>query len=143
MTSEWTCQDSDGSLLENEDGRMMRIQRSTNGEVVFTLSGRMSAEHVDELKALLESETAASRIVLDLRDLTLVNRDAVNFLKSYEGGSIEFRNCPAYIRDVDDARTGGRLAAKQDLGTQTRCGRIHAVPLHKYTQDEGGIRKDV
>jgi anti-anti-sigma regulatory factor len=87
---------------------MMRIQRSTIGEVVFTLSGRVNAEQVDELKALLESEAAASRIVLDLRDLTLVDRDAVSFLKNCEGRSIELRNCPAYIREwMTRERPGG------------------------------------
>jgi len=88
---------------------MMRIQRSANAEVVFTLSGRMSAGHVDELKALLKSE-AASRIILDLRDLTLVDRDAVCFLKSCEGSSIELRNCPAYIREWMTRERSGEVS---------------------------------
>jgi anti-anti-sigma regulatory factor len=78
---------------------MMKIQRSANGEVVFTLSGRLNAEHVAELKALLESEAPTRQIVLDLKDLTLVDRDAVSFLKSCEADSIELKNCPAYIRE--------------------------------------------
>jgi hypothetical protein len=86
-------------LLGHEDDRMMRIRRSANGQVVFTLSGRMNAQHVDELKALLESEAAASRIALELGDLTLVDRDAVSFLKSCEADGIELKNCPAYIRE--------------------------------------------
>jgi hypothetical protein len=107
-TSELKCQDSDWISLEHEDDRMMRIRRSANGQVVFTLSGRMNAEHVDELKALLESEAGASRIILDLRDLTLVDRDAVCFLKSCDGRSIELRNCPAYIREwMTRERPGG------------------------------------
>ena len=47
----------------------------------------MEAERVAELKALLKSETGAQQVVLDLRDLTLVDRDAVRFLESCEGAS--------------------------------------------------------
>jgi anti-anti-sigma regulatory factor len=78
---------------------MLKIQKSSNGEVTFTVSGRMNAEHLKELKTLLKSEAAARQIVLDLKDLTLVDRDAVSFLKSCEAESIVLKNCPAYIRE--------------------------------------------
>jgi anti-anti-sigma regulatory factor len=78
---------------------MLKIQKSSNGEVTFTVSGRINAERVDELKRLLKSEATARQIVLDLNDLTLVDRDAVSFLKSCEAESIELKNCPAYIRE--------------------------------------------
>jgi hypothetical protein len=45
---------------------MLKIQRAVNGEVVFTLSGRMDAENVVELKTLFGSEAEGRRIVLDL-----------------------------------------------------------------------------
>ena len=83
----------------SERGSMLKIQKSSNGEVTFTVSGRMNAEHVDEVKTLLKSEAAAWQIVLDLEDLTLVDRDAVSFLKSCEVEGIELKNCPAYIRE--------------------------------------------
>jgi anti-anti-sigma regulatory factor len=81
---------------------MLKIQRAANGEVVFRLSGRMDAENVDELKELfgLEALDVKRRgIVLDLKDLTLVDRDAVKFLGSCEADSIKLKNCPAYIRE--------------------------------------------
>jgi anti-anti-sigma regulatory factor len=78
---------------------MLKIQKASNGEVTFTVTGQMNAEHVDELKTLLKSEAAARQIVLDLKDLTLVDRDAVSFLKSSEAKGIELKNCPAYIRE--------------------------------------------
>ncbi len=37
---------------------MLKIQRSANGRVVFTLSGRIEAEDVKELRQLLALETA-------------------------------------------------------------------------------------
>jgi anti-anti-sigma regulatory factor len=78
---------------------MLRITRAANGEVVWTLSGRMDAENVIELKSLFKSEEEGRRIVLDLKDLTLVDREAVRFLESCETDSIKLRNCPAYIRE--------------------------------------------
>ena len=78
---------------------MLKIQRSANGEAVFTLSGRMDAENVAELKAVVKSEGKGRRIVLDLKDLTLVDRDAVAFLAGCEADSVKLTNCPAYIRE--------------------------------------------
>jgi anti-anti-sigma regulatory factor len=78
---------------------MLKIQRSANGEVVFTLSGRMDTENAIELKALFGSEAKGRRIVLDLKDLTLVDRDAISFLERCEADSIKLRNCPAYVRE--------------------------------------------
>ena len=77
---------------------MLKIQRSANGRVVFTVSGRIEAEDVKELQELLALETAGRQLVLDLRDVTLVNQDAVKFLAGCEADSIKLENCPAYIR---------------------------------------------
>ena len=78
---------------------MLRIQRSENGEVVFTLSGQMDEEPMAELKTMISSETNGRRIILDLKDLTLVNENAITFLMNCEANSIALKNCPAYIRE--------------------------------------------
>ena len=78
---------------------MLKISRAANGVVVFTVSGRMDAENVAELRALFASEGKVRRIVLDLKDLTLVDQDAVRFLQNCETDSISLQNCPAYIRE--------------------------------------------
>ena len=78
---------------------MLRLQRSTNGEVVVRVSGRLNAENLGDLRAQLQPDAEGRRIVLDLKDLTLVDRDAVRFLERCEADSIKFENCPAYIRE--------------------------------------------
>lgn len=78
---------------------MLRIQRSVNAELVLTLIGRMDSEDLPELKTQCQSEAEGRPIVLDLKDLTLVDRDAVRFLKRCEADSIRLTNCPAYIRE--------------------------------------------
>jgi hypothetical protein len=82
-----------------EEGRMLRIQRSANGEVVFTLSGQMDEEPIAELETLINSEANGRRIVLNLKDLTLVNEDAITFLERCESKNITLENCPPYIRE--------------------------------------------
>jgi hypothetical protein len=77
--------------------------------VVLTLSGRMDAENVIELKSLFQLEVEGRRFVLDLKDLTLVDREAVRFLGRCEADSIRLKNCPIHPRE-DHARTGGWLA---------------------------------
>jgi len=77
---------------------VLKIQRSGNGRVVFTLSGRIETKDVKELQRLFALETAGQHLVLDLRNVTLVNQDVVTFLASCEADSITLENCPAYIR---------------------------------------------
>jgi hypothetical protein len=83
---------------------MLRIQRSENAEVVFTLSGQMYEEPIAELETLISSEVNGRRIILDLKDLTLVNESAVTFLERCEANSITLKNCPAYIREWINAQ---------------------------------------
>ena len=78
---------------------MLKITRTENGEVVIKLSGRMDAEDLTELEILMTSIAEGRRIVLDLRDLTLVDQEAVRFLKRCEADNITLENCPAYIRE--------------------------------------------
>jgi anti-anti-sigma regulatory factor len=78
----------------------LRIQISENREVVvFALSGRIKAEEVAELQRLFEVEGQDHGIVLDLKEVKLVDRDAVRFLARCEANGTELENCPAYIRE--------------------------------------------
>jgi hypothetical protein len=85
--------------FEPERGQMLRIERAANGQIVLTVSGQMDAENLIELKNLIDSEAAGRRIVLDLQNLTLVDRDAVRFLEHCDSDGIRLHNCPPYIRE--------------------------------------------
>ena len=89
----------DGRDFLPREGRMLRIRRSANGEVVFALSGQMDEEGIAELETLLKSEVNGRRIVLDLKGLTLVGRDAVSFLERLEAEGIGLKNCAGYVRE--------------------------------------------
>jgi hypothetical protein len=76
---------------------MLKIERSAHGEfVVFGLSGRIEMEDVAELQRLFEAEDR--NVIINLKEVTLVNRDAVRFLARCEADGIKLENCPAYIR---------------------------------------------
>src|SRR5258708_31134983 len=86
---------------------MLKITRAANGEVVIKLSGRMGGENLGELGKLISAEAGGRRIILDLKDLKLVDQDAVNFLRRCEADNITLKNCPAYIREWITGEPGG------------------------------------
>ncbi len=79
----------------------LKIQRAADGDIaVFTLSGRIDGERVAQLQSLFASEAGENRrIVLDLQDVDLVDRDAVRFLARCAADGIQLEHCPAYIRE--------------------------------------------
>jgi hypothetical protein len=79
----------------------LRIERSVRqGFTIFTLSGRMNAEQVAELRELFDSDDRST--ILDLQELRLADRDAVKFLRSCERDGMKLENCPAYVREWMD-----------------------------------------
>jgi anti-anti-sigma regulatory factor len=76
-----------------------KIERFASGEnvVVLRVCGRIQMEHVSTIKDLILCETGA--VVIDLTEVTLVDRDVVTFLAVCERRGIELRNCPAFLRE--------------------------------------------
>ena len=77
---------------------MLKISSTANGATVFAVSGHLNSENLVELQNLIDAETQ-DRIVLDLKELTLVDQKVVMYLKRCESKGIELRNCSAYIRE--------------------------------------------
>lgn len=79
---------------------MLKILRATrNGSVDLTLIGRIEGENLAELKRVMGLEAGGHNLVLDMRDVTLVDQSAIEFLARREADSVTLENCPAYIRD--------------------------------------------
>ena len=79
---------------------MLKIQKTAVREVVvFTMSGRIKAEDVAELQRLFEGVADSRRMVLDLKEVKLVDRETVKFLARCEADGTTLENCPAYIRE--------------------------------------------
>ncbi len=93
----------------------LKIQRSVEQEhVIFTLTGRIQAAQVSELLAILRSELPTHRILLDLEQVKLVDRDAVLFLALSETLGAQLRNCSAYIRKWIDQERNAHQDKSED-----------------------------
>ena len=92
-----------------------RIDRllTEQGAVVLHVSGRIRRQDLDVLRAALEYEGGA--VAIDLKEVGLVDRDAVKLLALSEGNGVELRNCPAYIREWVE---GERAQTKSDQSAQ-------------------------
>jgi hypothetical protein len=101
---------------------MLKIQRFANGKVVYILSGRMDTKQAGGLDKLFSGESEGIRIIVDLKDLTLVDRDAVRFLERCEAGGVTLENSPAYIRLwIDRERSHAKLRSEhRNLPDATR-----------------------
>lgn len=70
---------------------------SEAGRTFLLLIGRFKAVDVAGLR--LQMEKSPSKVVLDLDEVTLVDAEAVRFLKAVEAAGTELRNCPPFIRE--------------------------------------------
>lgn len=76
-----------------------KVHREAIGKnhVVLHVSGRITGDHVDTLRTLLEEERGV--LTLDLKDVQLVDGEAVNLLAIHELNGVRITNCPPYIRE--------------------------------------------
>jgi len=78
---------------------MLRITRVTDtGTPTLILSGRIGAVQLPDVRRSVQAEEARD-LVLDLREVTLVDVEAVQFFLRCEQDGIRIAHCPAYIRE--------------------------------------------
>jgi hypothetical protein len=88
---------------------MLKITCTSNGRVIFALSGRLEAMSLQELSHLIARARPGRAVILELKDLLLADREAVGFLRACSEKGIELRNCPRYIRTwMASAEDGAR-----------------------------------
>jgi hypothetical protein len=76
----------------------LRIERVSDGaKARLRLSGRISSEHLTELKEQIGGLGPGT--VLDLEHLTLVDVEGVRFLSECEANGLELVHCSPYIRE--------------------------------------------
>jgi len=77
-----------------------RIETASRGRfTVFTLSGRIEEQAIAELKRLFESQTDRRDLVLDLKDVGVIDREVMRFFVRCEEDGVKFENCARYIRE--------------------------------------------
>jgi anti-anti-sigma regulatory factor len=66
--------------------------------VRLRLAGKMTANSLGEVRREIgEARRRQKNVVLDLSEVTLVDRTSVGFLTSIVNGSVRLENCPQYL----------------------------------------------
>jgi hypothetical protein len=90
-----------------------RIDRRVvgQGRAMLCISGRITEDGGNTLRALLEEEEGV--VIIDLKDVLIVDREAIKLLAVCESNGIELRNCPAYIREWVTRETADRNSSEK------------------------------
>jgi hypothetical protein len=84
-----------------------RIETEARGRfTVFILSGRIEKPAIAELRRLFELQTDYRDIVLDLKDVSVVDREVMRFFISCEADGAKFEHCTPYIREWMEREKG-------------------------------------
>ena len=85
--------------FERKPPMTCRIDRLITAEdlVMLRISGRITGQDLDMLRALLEQER--NGVAIDLENVLLVDREAIKLLALCESNGAELRNCSLYIRE--------------------------------------------
>ena len=66
---------------------------------MFILSGRIEEPAIAELRRLFDCQANLHDIVLDLKDVTVVDREVLSFFVSCEADGVRLENCTPYSRE--------------------------------------------
>ena len=76
-----------------------RVQRSTvDDAIVLMLSGDIAGDHTADLETLVDAD-GSGPMVLDLKDVSVVDRAGVLLLARSEARGSTLLNCPSYVRE--------------------------------------------
>jgi hypothetical protein len=87
----------------------MRIERESRGKrTTIRMIGHFQSEHIEELVNQIQQN--GPQVVLDLREVTLVDVDVIQFLGSCEIAGMKIVHCSQYIREwIDRERKFGEI----------------------------------
>jgi hypothetical protein len=73
------------------------VRRVEKNFALFILSGRIEAANLEQLDSLLKTERQAK--VINLKEVSLVDSEAVKFLECWETLGAVLQYCPPFIRE--------------------------------------------
>jgi hypothetical protein len=77
-----------------------RIETAARGTVrVFILSGRFETPAIAEIERLIELQIDCPDFVLDLKDVNIIDREVMCFLRRCLAKGMKLENCASYIRE--------------------------------------------
>src|SRR5262249_35029578 len=94
--------------------RIDRVVGTDNLAVLF-ISGGITGENVQVLQDVLEHESGA--FAINLKNVLLVDREAVKLLAISEANGIELKDCPGYVREWVTRERAQTTTDRPDQGT--------------------------
>jgi hypothetical protein len=93
-----------------------RIDRVVGGNdnVALCISGRITKQSLSTLRGAIGEK--ASAVVIDLKNVVLVDREAVRFLAQREVDGAVLRDCPPYIREWVTRERAETMETSGDIG---------------------------
>ena len=97
-----------------------RIDRVVDGDnlIVLRISGKLTGEHVATLRSVLHGE--GGPVAIDLKEVSLVDCEAVQLLALAEYNQTELRSCPAYIREWVTRENSEKRGCLSEQGREVR-----------------------
>jgi hypothetical protein len=85
----------------------LKIEKSSqDGKTTIRLIGNFQSEHIAELKKQVQDN--GPQFVLDLKEVTVVDREVVRYLGESRACGAKFLHCPRYIKEwMARERKGG------------------------------------
>ncbi len=76
----------------------LRIEEGSDGRNrLLRLSGRIDGDHLAELQTQIGGNRLG--VVLDLEEITVVDQEAVRYLRRWEIEGLRLLHCPPYVRE--------------------------------------------
>jgi anti-anti-sigma regulatory factor len=75
------------------------IKLETDGDTTLTLAGKCNGTALGELRRAIDrARRSHKRVVIDLSEVTLLDRPSLQFLAAQTREDVQLTNCPEYIQ---------------------------------------------
>ena len=79
--------------------KIVSAEHPSESSVTLLLNGKLSEEAIAELEhSIVEARESHRRVYIDLSEVTLVDRKAVQYISEQSAEDVQVVNCPVYLR---------------------------------------------
>jgi ABC-type transporter Mla MlaB component len=79
--------------------KIVSAEDPSEPSVTLSLNGKLSEEAIPELEhSIVEARESHQRVYIDLSEVTLVDRKAVQYISRRAAADVKLVNCPIYLR---------------------------------------------
>jgi ABC-type transporter Mla MlaB component len=79
--------------------KIVSAEHPSEPSVTLLLNGKLSEEAIPELEhSIVEARESKRRVYIDLSEVTLVDRKAVQYISAQTAQDVKVVNCPIYLR---------------------------------------------